>query len=360
MLRFGSFFCFFLLIYGSAFSADLKIKGEIQQKIPLSKNKMMAAKSSQALPSKTITLMGVSLSEKGVKTYQNRANRLSGLNLKQAALGDEFPSAVQLGMNEVPVLDQGIHGSCVTFANTAAIDALLDKGDHISQLCHLQLGEYLENHAYTYSGWQGTMAPAVLNQIATFGFISKDKQKNLGCGGVVEYPVYEAQPMGGMSVEEFEGMSDPVDENTVGWTTLLDFYQSVLQETNTQETLMEVRKALKSGDRVTFAVLLVDISEGSAGAVGTYHKENDSWILTHKILRDMMFGGLYNAGAHEMVITGYDDNATLTDDDGKVHQGILTLRNSWGESVGDGGDFYMSYDYFKTLVIEAHRIRQLS
>ena len=30
---------------------------------------------------------------------------------------------VQLGMDQVPVLDQGPHGTCATFAATAAVDA---------------------------------------------------------------------------------------------------------------------------------------------------------------------------------------------------------------------------------------------
>ncbi len=34
------------------------------------------------------------------------------------------------------------------------------------------------------------------------------------------------------------------------------------------------------------------------------------------------------------------------------NQGLLTLRNSWGEEVGDHGNYYMSYDYFLKLAVE--------
>src|SRR5579862_9621094 len=34
-----------------------------------------------------------------------------------------FQTAVTLGMNNVPVLDQGVHGTCATFASTGIVDA---------------------------------------------------------------------------------------------------------------------------------------------------------------------------------------------------------------------------------------------
>jgi C1A family cysteine protease len=43
----------------------------------------------------------------------------------------DLPSSVNLGMNNVPVLDQGRHGTCATFATTAAVDAALGQGDYV-------------------------------------------------------------------------------------------------------------------------------------------------------------------------------------------------------------------------------------
>lgn len=60
---------------------------------------------------------------------------------------------------------------------------------------------------------------------------------------------------------------------------------------------------------------------------------------------------------HAMVITGYDDNAEAIDDEGKVHRGILTLRNSWEPKAGDEGNYYISYDYFKSLAIDLTQIK---
>jgi C1A family cysteine protease len=90
------------------------------------------------------------------------------------------------------------------------------------------------------------------------------------------------------------------------------------------------------------------------GTVGSHHAKNDSWLLSAKIER-----ALYNDAElffHSMVITGYDNDAITTDEEGQTHKGLLTLRSSWGKDVGDQGDFYMSYDYFRVLVLEAQQI----
>jgi hypothetical protein len=85
-----------------------------------------------------------------------------------------LPAKVFIGMNGVPVLDQGKYGTCVTFAITAAIDAILGKGDYISQLCNLKLGEYFSSKAIMLgSGWWGASGETVLSQLNAFGFINK-------------------------------------------------------------------------------------------------------------------------------------------------------------------------------------------
>ena len=126
---------------------------------------------------------------------------------------------------------------------------------------------------------------------------------------------------------------------------------------NPDTTLQNVKSALDAGDRLTFGVLLFGLDEGLAGAVGKHHSYNDSWVLTPEIIKDIEAHGEF--GGHAMIITGYDDDATAIDSHGRSHKGLLTLRNSWGSQIGDKGDFYMSYDYFKTLTLEIQRIRQL-
>ncbi|AKP73173.2 hypothetical protein AVI53_13285 [Piscirickettsia salmonis] len=87
----------------------------------------------------------------------------------------------QLGMAGVPVHNQGVHGSCVTFANAAALDAhykLLGEDAEISELCNLSLGKYIKNPD-DMGGWEGTWAPNVLNQFNKYGFMVKSQQSEM-------------------------------------------------------------------------------------------------------------------------------------------------------------------------------------
>lgn len=67
----------------------------------------------------------------------------------------------------------------------------------------------------------------------------------------------------------------------------------------------------------------------------------------------MIDGQLDSAISHELLITGYDDDVQVRDDNGHTQQGIFTLRNSWSSLVGDNGNYYVTYDYFKFLALEA-------
>ena len=51
----------------------------------------------------------------------------------------------------------------------------------------------------------------------------------------------------------------------------------------------------------------------------------DTWALTKGLETPP-----YEVGGHEMVITGYDDNAFALDDQGQKHRGLLTLRKLMG------------------------------
>lgn len=259
----------------------------------------------------------------------------------------------QLGMNDVPVLDQGGHGSCVTFANTAAVDAIIGQGDYVSQLCNLALGQYFENNAQNYpSGWDGSFGYIVLNQMSHFGIIPKAQEQEAECGGLVQDPfeaAYKAMPL-----EVFKQYSQPLGEALI-WQPLLTLVDSLLLSKEMAPVLTDVKASIMTGDRVTIGFLL-DISS-HVGAVGQYHKPNDTWVMTPQIENQLREGKIENG--HEIIITGFNDEALVTDNNGAVHQGVFTLRNSWGEHAGDHGNYYMTYDYFLLMVIEAQRIMNL-
>ena len=301
--------------------------------------------------SRYISLMDIKLSSKAWDVLSSKKQQ----TFTMAAAAPSATTAVDLAMNNVPVLDQGPYGACAMFANTAAIDAIMGQGDYVSQLCQLQLGSYLEKTGYNPSGWNGSLGPVVLAQIDSFGIVSMDQQKQLGCGGLTAYPKTGVVPSTVISPEDFHAISTDLNSNMV-WSNMLDPYQRFVDKADMTQVLFNVKKAITAGDRLTFGVLLFDTNLGVVGAVGKNHVNNDTWILTPQIIQDIRNNGDY--GGHEMIITGFNDNATATDDKGNTHKGLLTLRNSWGSAAGDQGNFYMSYDYFKLLTIEIQRIRK--
>ena len=268
---------------------------------------------------------------------------------------ENLPVSVDLGMENVPVLNQGIHGSCVTFAVMAAIDALLKKGDYMSPLCSLQLGRFLESYGYVLSGWNGSFSAWTLGQLTHFGFMTQQQQQQLGCGGLKEYPLWEQNEGQAMSTQEFHQHSESLEQNHVAWTHVLDVDESLMDDLDKDNLLLRVKKALNHGDRLILGILLADYERGLVGAVGTHKAFNDTWVLTPEIVENSTNQGLF--AGHAMVIIGYDDEAVAKDDQGRIHHGLLKLRNSWGSRIGDQGDFYISYEYFKALVIELQQIR---
>lgn len=339
-----------IALCSNVYAQDIKIVGTLDQTLKLNSPRALNSK----VQTKHIKLLKVKLSPYAINVINQRTNNTIN-NPSFSYEASELPSKIELGMNEVPVLDQGQHGTCVTFATTAAVDAALNKGDYISQLCQLQLGLYLEKQGYTASGWNGSYGRWVLSQMEHFGIINKEKQQSIGCGGLTEYP---KSSMPGedsaMSLEQFHELSESLDAEPIGvtYSPILDIAQTSF---DIEKTVYEVKTALNENDRVIFGVLLLDFDLGTMGAVGTHNAKYDTWVLTPEIARDLYRGAQF--GGHEMVITGYDDNAVSVDDHGREHKGLFTLRNSWGEQVGDKGNFYMSYDYFKVLADDADRIR---
>ena len=266
-----------------------------------------------------------------------------------------LPKRVSLGMNDVPVLDQGPHGACVTFAATGALDALLNQGDYVSQLCSLELGKYLESRSYLPSGWEGSWGSYVLARLSEYGMVSLAQQKAHTCAGVSDYPLNSEDNTGNsMSLDEYASLSEDFN-NHFSWYSLLlpeMRFAPAWETAHVDDQLLNRVKGLlaakdaKQSVRLIFGTLL-PVEHCSAGACATYHQTDDTWALTDAIKRDEhpQYGG------HEMIMTGYDDRAVAVDNVGSKHRGLLFLRNSWGAQYGDHGDFYMTYDFFKHYVM---------
>ncbi len=334
-----------LCLHHTAWAGDLDLLGTHEQTIPTH-----PSNPDHATDTKDITLLDYAISDQlQSELYQQVQRRLEQQpgEQRRSLLAIAMPQKIQLGMDHVPVLDQGKHASCVVFANTAAIDAALHKGNYISQLCLLQLGYYLESNGGGKSGWQGLSSNELLDRIETYGIISLRNQRQHGCGGLTSYP-YSTTPQTGMSPEVYGQYQEKIFSKEVAWTVLFRKSKQAFRIKDTA-IVSKTKQALNKGARVVVGALLPRSDLGTMGAVGIHHVLDDTWVLTHEIAQELQSSHIISG--HEMIITGFDDEASARDHAGHVHQGLFTLRNSWGWYAGDWGDFYMSYDYFNALVM---------
>lgn len=331
-----------------AFAGPLTLKGEVDVHITPKNPSGVAQSLTFKLPKYELSTEAKSYLREQLSEYPK-----NGINT--ANFSSELPRKVKLGMQLTPVLDQGYHGSCVTFAVTAAINAALGAGDYISQLCNLELGSYLAIHDKAKaSGWNGSFGYWALQQISEYGIISQNYQKLNGCAGVREYPLEDENDEGKpMSDSEFLAHSVPVS-NLISWEALLKDEESFSAKADMNQIVYQIKEELAKGNRLTIGMLL-DVFVGDAGAVGTNRAYHDTWMLTPEIVLDAMNGMIY--AGHELVITGYDDDLEVMDEDGHINQGVFTLRNSWSKFAGDQGDYYVTYDYVKFLAMEVMAIR---
>ena len=327
-----------LLLNTQVLAADIEMVGQTEQSIPTAQGK------------KTIILNTYQLSDHALHLLSTKHSRqkLSHSHRSLSLTDAPMPKAVQLGMNNVPPLDQGQHSTCVTFAVSGAIDASLNRGQYTSPLCLLRLGQYLERTNWIPSGWDGfSAAILLLDRIKLYGIISLENQQRYGCGGVYEYPYRTPVPTGEMSLKTYRQYHEMLMQDKVSWSFLWSVYGALFETDGVKKTKL----ALSKGNRVLVSVILPRVYVGVAGATGTYHVTEDTWVYSAEI--ESSFNK--KMAGHAMIVTGYDDKAYAVDRQGHIHRGLFTLRNSWGP-VADEGNFYMTYDYFDGMVMEAIQI----
>lgn len=282
-----------------------------------------------------------------------------------------IPSSVQLGMNGVPVDDQGWEwGTCLTSAVIDGLNAYhgWHGDDRISATCFIQLSRSLPS--VTGETWWDDGDPTeALLWLSRYGVITIGEQASLSingkpiCGGLAHYPFtpgssdfYRAPKFteakaftaledkqrkrdGGMgmamSIKSYEHFAHRAISNS-DWHLM----SNGMDSTPTQ-IVNQIKHALSHGDRVVVGLFIDPYLPDQAqwlGAMGRFHMAHDSWIVTRSITRDI--DASRELSGHAILITGYDDKACV----GK-QCGLFTARNSVGSDMGDHGDYYVSYDY---------------
>jgi len=170
-----------------------------------------------------------------------------------------------------------------------------------------------------------------------------------------------------VAYEYFSSDSGPVDEqswetaNNTVWTSssneqLVDFYSTGL---TTNERILSGYSSLesyffKSADAIKIEGVTNGVSESVTtenilanrnsikNHIQTYGGATASMYYNNTYLANDIYYYCYNStqsANHMVTLVGWDDNITISG-----HTGAYIAQNSYGESFGNGGFFYISYD----------------
>lgn len=230
------------------------------------------------------------------------------------------PLQKDLGMAGVPVLDQGQYGTCVTFASTAALDALVQRGDYLSQQCTLALLKGLGDDI-----WNGAYYPSqVINPLKLYGVVSK-----------ADCPQAYANPSQTLAVTAYKAY---VSKEVSVANVTIKYVNGAKVE--------DAKRALDAGHRFAIGFQLQGNStEAVRGFDVVYQGQKyKGGLWACKQNGSPNYCASSNAG-HEVVIIGYDDT-----------QKLFKIRNSWNASMGLNGDYFMSFEFFAKMVIDGTEI----
>ena len=232
------------------------------------------------------------------------------------------PFTHDIGMNGAKVLDQGAYGTCVTFAVTAALNAIFELEDGLSQQGSLEL-----DLALGRNWWDGAYIPNdILAPLQQFGVALKK-----------DYPRPYPRAYYRTSVVDYQKYTDKEVSEKVK-DVEIDYCKC--------KNLDKVRQAIDKGHRVLIGFI---VDSSVSGAVLGYDITVDGkkrrgglWACQQS---NTLNRCVKNNAGHEVVIVGYDDD-----------QQLLKIRNSWGTSYGEDGHYYMTYKYFNMMVMDMTEI----
>ncbi len=242
---------------------------------------------------------------------------------KDYSKGIKTPLAFELNP-DVPVLDQGQYGTCITFATTGALDATLRIENDISQQCTLELLSAIGSNL-----WDGAYySSQLIDPLKTYGAVS-----NKNC--TEKYPNQTTT----ITLDQYKKMVDPTIE--ISKITYL-YHQEISIEV--------VKAALSKGFYVSVGFGLMNNSDpvsvqGFDVVVNSKKYSGGLWACKQS---SMWFSSNYCStptAGHEVFITGYDDT-----------QQLFKIRNSWSNKAGYEGDFYMTYEFFTAMVMDGTEI----
>jgi hypothetical protein len=244
------------------------------------------------------------------------------------------PRVVDLTMGGIPVLDQGSEGTCASFAILAALEAELASVTgyfyDIDPQCSIELGNLLSPQGHNY--WDGATkydSQFLMSALLNNGIVLRGS----GCTAAnIVYP-NTSELLPDLNTYKLGNLNQYVNLNKVAHIMVSSFKEMPF-------TLETVKLLLDKGHRVFSGIIMTPNTVGfPITFTNQNHVNGGLWSCKNQAYPDYDFC-LHQTGAHAIVVMGYDDD-----------QQLLKVRNSWGERVGDKGDFYMSYEYFNRMSV---------
>lgn len=268
---------------------------------------------------KLIKLNKIKLSDNFKENFKLQLKDINNFSYVSKLHNSDFDADV--GMENVPVLDQGKNNTCALFAISAWLNANKKAGDYLSQQCLLELGVYLSQTYGDASGWDGISSGSVyLDRVNNYGAVKKS-----------------ACP------HQYADKTQIMDSDTY-WNYSSGKWSQQLRWNSIQAKDVDaVRQALSEGKRVYIEVLLH--KNYVPGFPINGHKEGLWALPTDANERENFINDIYNntnTVGHALVVTAYSDK-----------KGYFKVRNSWGPQYGDKGEFYMSYDFYRLMDYDA-------
>ena len=261
-----------------------------------------------------------------------------------------------------PILDQGNFGTCVTFATTGLIGYTQDNNtDTFSQLYTLLKG-YNDTGNVSDAGWNGLegsmpLIDRINNNDKGYIFIRDKKQSDkmnynkLSSSAADQgIPVLSndeiCNAINNLIYGDNKSMIDAFNANIPKAVKLnLQIKPLEVSQGNSQNSEV-IKNELDAGRKVVIGATMYGdkdqqmVFDGyKLASDGKSIKPDDAIKNTWDIVTDNPVGG------HELIVASY-----FVDSDGKI---MFLIRNSWGESAGDDGNYYMSEDYLNAATMDA-------
>lgn len=255
------------------------------------------------------------------------------------------------------VLDQGAFGSCVSFATDTALGYLsLGNTNAISPLDTLFQGYLDYPHDMTLTGWDGLdNSGQVLTRVidAREGYYHSytqtkqlykslsDNYAALHLTSDLTFANLNAVTGFNNALQSYSNLTLQQKAKQISNITYNDLHVSQGSANNARK----IKQALDNGHKVVLGFTIYDYtqkpgcSNGEVQGDSYYSYSNGNLTMKENSKQTDAWTKAYGCvlGGHEVFVTSYFQNS--------AGQLIFLIRNSWSDSVGNQGNFYMTADY---------------